>query len=184
MTATTTTVCRASASLLCVCMACGKPVPPSSEPVSHEADASSGTASAFSGRTLAERASGPVPELGTPGIPWTEKTPKQRLDFMGAVFFPDMRKRFEGHSAQRFRGFRCQTCHGPDMKERNYAMPSSAVFPLDPERPYEDALAYDPEVTRFMAEDVVPAAAKLLGTRPYDPTTGEGLGCPACHPPG
>lgn len=121
-------------------------------------------------------------EPGAPGIPWTEKTFEQRQEWMAIAFFPAMKETFEGHDDVAFKTFRCQTCHGEDMKARDFRMPTDSIYPLDEHRPIESAMEYDQAITRFMIEVVVPESARLLDTTPFDPETGEGFGCFGCHP--
>ena len=122
-------------------------------------------------------------EPGAPGVPWAEKTFKQRQEFMGITFMPAMKTSFKAHDEAAFQGFKCQTCHGDDMKERNFEMPSDSIYPLPKENTIEAAMEYDEEITKFMVEKVVPEAAALIGEEPYDPATGQGhFGCFECHP--
>jgi len=121
-------------------------------------------------------------EPGAPGVPWKDKTFDQRQEWMGVAFYPAMKKSFQAHDEVAFKSFKCQTCHGEDMKERNFAMPSDSIFPLDPKDPIKASLEYDEAITKFMMEQVVPEAAKLLDMEPYNPETGQGFGCFGCHP--
>ncbi len=121
-------------------------------------------------------------EPGAPGVPWGEKTFKQRQEFMGIVFLKEMKKSFKAHDEAQFSGFKCQTCHGDDMKERNFEMPTDSIYPLNAQTPVESAMEYDEEITKFMVEQVVPESARLLDMEPFNPETGEGFGCFGCHP--
>jgi hypothetical protein len=58
-------------------------------------------------------------------------------------------------------------------------MPSSSL----PKLPTELTPVFEkaPEVAKFMAEQVVPQMAKLLGEQPYNPETHQGFGCFDCH---
>lgn len=121
-------------------------------------------------------------EPGAPGVKWADKTFKQRQEHMGIVFFPAMKKSFKAHNEGEFAKFKCQTCHGDDMKERNFAMPTDSIYPLNEKDPITGAMDYDEEVTKFMMEQVVPEAAAMLDMEPFNPETGEGFGCFGCHP--
>lgn len=121
-------------------------------------------------------------EPGAPGVKWADKTFKQRQEYMGITFLKAMKKSFKAHDEAAFSGFKCQTCHGDDMKETNFAMPTDSLLPLDAEKPVEMAMEFDEEITKFMVEQVVPESAKLLDMEPYNPATGQGFGCFGCHP--
>lgn len=121
-------------------------------------------------------------EPGAPEVAWSDKTFKQRQEFMGIYVMPKMKETFQAHSAEAFQGFKCQTCHGDDMKEKNFAMPTDSILPLSKENTIQAAMEYDEEVTKFMVDEVVPQMATLLKTEPYNPETGQGFGCFGCHP--
>ncbi len=121
-------------------------------------------------------------EPGAPDVKWADKSFDQRKDFMGIVFNKEMKKSFKAHDEASFSGFKCQTCHGDDMKEKNWAMPTDSLLPLDAKKPVEVAMEFDEEITKFMVEQVTPQAAKLLDMEPFNPETGQGFGCFGCHP--
>lgn len=130
----------------------------------------------------AAAADGEKTEPGAPGVAWSDKSFKQRQEYMGIVFLKAMKKSFKAHDEASFSGFKCQTCHGDDMKEKNFAMPTDSLLPLDANKPVEMAMEFDEEITKFMIEQVVPESAKLLDMEPYNPETGQGFGCFGCHP--
>lgn len=121
-------------------------------------------------------------EPGAPGVKWADKTFEQRKEYMGIVFLKDMKKSFKAHDEAAFSGFKCQTCHGDDMKETNFAMPTDSLLPLDANDPVGKAMEFDEDITKFMVEQVTPESARLLDMEPYNPETGEGFGCFGCHP--
>ncbi len=155
--------------LLCVPAATGACKPKAAEPAPAEAPASS------------EEKAGPATEPGAPNVPWAEKTPKQKQEFMGIYVFPKMASLFKEHDADRFKDFKCQTCHGDDMKSVGFKMPND-LYPLPAENTIESAKEYDAEMTEFMMQKVVPTMVELLGVEPFDPSTGKGFGCFSCHP--
>ncbi|RMG94623.1 MAG: hypothetical protein D6705_15660 [Deltaproteobacteria bacterium] len=120
-------------------------------------------------------------EPGAPGVPWAEKTHQQKMEFMGIYVLPKMSALFKEHDAERFKDFKCQTCHGDDMESVDFHMPND-LYPLPTANTIEAAKEYDPEMTAFMMEKVVPTMVELLGVEPYDPATGKGFGCFSCHP--
>ena len=100
----------------------------------------------------------------------------EKMKHMKTVVAPHMAKVFQEASAEEYANFGCANCHGPGAKEGNFEMPSAALPALNKEEMDEH-----PEVTKFMAERVVPEMAKLLGEEPYNPETQKGFGCFDCH---
>jgi hypothetical protein len=122
-------------------------------------------------------------EPGAPDKKWADKDFQQRKEWMGIEVLPKMKTLFKEYDEAQFKGFGCDTCHGADGKDKNYAMPSDSIYPLDKADPVGKAMAYDEKVTKFMVERVVPDMAKLLDGEPYDPKTGKGtVGCFTSHP--
>jgi hypothetical protein len=157
---------RSSVALLPLALAlgCGGPSSEAAPPKAPDADQSAAKAS----------------EPGAPGIPWSEKTFAQRQDYMGLEVLPAMKEKFEAFGAEEFADFKCQTCHGDDMKEVKFEMPND-LYALPKENTWQAAMDYNPEITKFMGEVVVPEMAKLLDMQPFDPETGQGFGCFGCH---
>lgn len=100
----------------------------------------------------------------------------EKMNHMKTVVMPHMAKVFQEASAEEYADFSCTTCHGPGAKNGEFEMPSGTLPALNKEEMDEH-----PEVTKFMAERVVPEMAKLLGEEPYNPETQEGFGCYDCH---
>lgn len=105
-----------------------------------------------------------------------EMSAPEKMKHMKTVVAPHMAKVFQEASAEEYANFGCANCHGPGAKEGNFEMPSAALPALNKEEMDEH-----PEVTKFMAERVVPEMAKLLGEEPYNPETQKGFGCFDCH---
>ena len=108
-------------------------------------------------------------------------TREQRLDWMGLEVFPKMKAAFAKYDGEGYADFECQTCHGEEMEAVDFKMPSN-IYALSPSDPVGEATDYDPEITQFMVDVVVPEMATLLHTQPYDPETQQGFGCFGCHP--
>lgn len=119
---------------------------------------------------------------GAPDVAWADKTFQQRKEWMGIEVLPKMKATFKAYDEAQFKGFGCDTCHGADGKENNYAMPTDSIYPLDKTDPVGKAMEYDEAVTKFMLEKVEPEMAAMLGTTPYDPKTQQGFSCFGCHP--
>jgi hypothetical protein len=98
------------------------------------------------------------------------------MEFMGIEVLPAMKTMFKNYDENTYKQFKCQTCHGDDMNEVKYKMPSDAIYALNPADPVKGAMEYDEKITKFMVDEVVPKMSELLG----EPT--EGPGCMQCHP--
>lgn len=70
----------------------------------------------------------------------------------------------------------CKTCHGPDNARPQDYLPALTLVDG-----HIAEFETQPEASKFMAEQVVPAMAAAMGEPPYDPATGEGFGCAGCH---
>jgi hypothetical protein len=108
---------------------------------------------------------------------WKEgMTKDQQIAFMKKNVVPEMEPVFKGYNAKRYAEFGCKTCHGPKFKEPKDYLPKLT---------FKDgkltAFADKPEISKFMAEQVVPHMATAMGLKPYDVTTHTGFGCNGCH---
>ncbi|MCX4245965.1 hypothetical protein [Paraliomyxa miuraensis] len=122
-------------------------------------------------------------EPGAPGVKWADKTYQQRKEWMGIEVLPQMKAMFKEYDEAQFKGFGCDTCHGADGKDKNFAMPTDSIYPLPKDDPVKAAMEYDEAVTKFMVEKVTPEMARLVDEEPYDPKTKTGtFGCFSCHP--
>ncbi len=146
------------------------------------ADATPATPAAADSVAATPAEDGADTDPGAPGVKWADKSFKQRQEYMGITFLKAQKKSFKAHDEAQFSGFKCQTCHGDDMKETNFAMPTDSLFPLNAKDPVGAAMEYDEAITKFMVEQVVPESAKLLDMEPFNPETGQGFGCFGCHP--
>lgn len=104
------------------------------------------------------------------------KTKEQQMAFMKTRVDPPMRKIFQAHDGNHFKDFSCKTCHGP-----NYVEPKEFLPKLALKNGNITSFAEKPEVSKFMAEKVVPEMAAAMGEKPYDPATHQGFGCGGCH---
>jgi hypothetical protein len=103
-------------------------------------------------------------------------TKDQKAAFMKAKVVPAMAPIFQASDPKAYADFGCKTCHGPE-----YKLPVQYLPELTLKGGQLTAFAEDPEVSKFMAEEVVPNMAKLLGKPAYNPETHEGFGCMGCH---
>ena len=115
------------------------------------------------------------------GTPWKEKTRDQKLEWMGLEVLPKMKALFVEFDAERFKDFKCQTCHSDKMEVLDFKMPNESIYRLDANDPVGAAKAYDEKTTEFMLSRVTPTLAKLLDMELYNPETKQGFGCLNCH---
>jgi hypothetical protein len=108
-------------------------------------------------------------------VAWADMDRNQRMEFMGLTVLPEMKKLFQDYDAKGFAEFKCQTCHGNDMKEVDYKVPNG-LFALTKPDPIPGSMEYDAEVTKFMQDKVMPEMATMLGKQP-----GTEFGCFNCH---
>jgi hypothetical protein len=121
-------------------------------------------------------------EPGAPGVKWADKTDKQKLEHMGIVVLPNMKKEFQAYDAAQFGTFKCETCHGANGKDKGWHMPNDSIYPLDKADPIKAAKEYDEKVTKFMDEIITPKMAEMLDSPRWSPSTPNGVGCFTCHP--
>ena len=119
-------------------------------------------------------------------VPWAELDLDARRAFMADRVLPVMSKLFREHDAGRFPGVGCETCHGEDRRERDFAMPNPSLPTLYPTGSAEQEATVErhPVVATFMFQQVTPTMRDLLGLPEYDEATGEGFSCFHCHPRG
>ncbi len=118
-----------------------------------------------------------------PPRPWAELSRDERAQHMSREVTPRMSALFAAYDGERYADFDCATCHGPDARERNFAMPSPSILPLHAtgtEGQLQAVRDY-PEGVRFMYTTVLPSMQTLVGAARFDETTGEGFTCYACH---
>ncbi|MCH9685210.1 MAG: hypothetical protein K0V04_27490 [Deltaproteobacteria bacterium] len=167
------------ATLVLAAAACEKSGEPSNPPAD---GGNTETTPAADGGTEAADGGETATAPGAPDVKWADKSFQQRKEWMGIEVLPKMKGLFQEYDNAQFKGFGCDTCHGDDGKDKEYKMPSDAIYPLPKADPITAAMEYDEAVTKFMMERVVPETAALLDMEPYNPETGEGFGCFGCHP--
>ena len=119
----------------------------------------------------AEAAPAPLPEK------WSkDMTKEQQIAFMKEKIMPAMDPVFKAHDAKEYEKFGCETCHGPEYKTPTEYLPSLTLKDGN-----LTCFTEDPEVSKWMAEKVVPAMAAAMGLPAYDPATHQGFGCGGCH---
>jgi len=129
-----------------------------------------------------------VPETGgdppAPPHGWASLDHEQRQAWMMEEVLPRMSALFADYDAERYAGFGCASCHGPDARANGFAMPSPSLPALHPTgTPEQRQMAREyPEGVRFMFNRVLPTMQALVGAPDYDEASGEGFSCFSCHP--
>jgi hypothetical protein len=113
-----------------------------------------------------------------PDAPWVSMSRGDKEMYMIGKVMPIMNELFARQFGSRAANFGCETCHGRNMREVSFAMPSQAAMPV----PRQGSPAYArmerqfPDSVRFMREVVTPTMGTLLGI--------DGYTCNHCHPGG
>jgi hypothetical protein len=162
--------------VLLVAAACGGSTPKPAEP-------SAGSA-AEPAATSGSAAEPSEQVVGPPAVAWKDMTKQQRGKYMGKVVMPKMKPLFQAFDPKGFADFNCATCHGAGAKDHSFKMPNPDIFVL-PATPAEyQALAKDkPDWMKFMASQVKPEMAKLLGVPEWEPDHPDpnAFACFQCH---
>lgn len=137
---------------------------------------------------IAEPAPAPEPEgpvVGPPEVAWKDLTVEQKKAFMKAKVVPTMQPLFAGFEPEEFgQKFDCTSCHGARALEGKFEMPNPDLPKLPSTKEGFAKLAADePKALEFMATQVKPTMAKLLGLPEFNPAEPDkgGFGCHACH---
>jgi hypothetical protein len=107
-----------------------------------------------------------------PDVPFDDLDHEQRAEFMKQRVLPAMTPVFAGHLKT---ALTCETCHGKSV-DGGYRMPNPALPKLG-----DDLSHYKRADVEWMARDVKPTMAKVLGRIEASSTKAEGFGCSACH---
>lgn len=106
-----------------------------------------------------------------PDVPFDKLDLDQRAELMKQKVIPAMAPLFATHGKQ----VMCETCHGQPVNG-HYRMPNPKLPKLG-----DDLSAWKPEDVQWMANEIVPTMAKLLGRPELSPATPAGFGCSGCH---
>ena len=159
--------------------------PPAPPPPASEAPAASAppAASAAPTESAAPAASAAPAPSGPPGPgDWDKWSHDQKMQYMKTAVLPKMGPLFHDFDAKRFADPKCVLCHGSGAKDGSFKMPNPELPKLDLTPGGMKAMhAKFAPIVEFMAKQVVPTMAGLLGEQPYDPKTQQGFGCLECH---
>lgn len=136
--------------------------------------------------TASAEPAAPALQAAPPEKPWAELSFEERKAHMRDAVVPVMTPLFLAHDEDRYANFGCRTCHGPDARAQNYAMPSPSLRTLFPSGSREqiETVEQHRAMAVFMFQRVTPTMRTLLGAPTYDADTGAGFTCFYCHPRG
>ena len=122
---------------------------------------------------VVESHEGASEQLGVtgPDKPWAEMTEEEKKWYMIGKVLPIMKEQFAEQNSERWSPaeYECETCHGSNMQEANYAMPPQSSFqvPEPGSQGWQNMERIFPEVVQFMKETVTPTMGTLLGIEDY-----------------
>jgi hypothetical protein len=128
----------------------------------------------------------PPAEGAAPAAPagkkaWDDMSKDEKKDVMKKVVVPKMTALFKEFDAKKYGQVKCVLCHGEEAKKGKFGMPNPDLPKLDFANHLAKEREEKPKMVEFMAKKVVPEMATILGEQPFDPKTGKGFGCKACH---
>ncbi|HEY3819704.1 MAG TPA: hypothetical protein VGL81_21195 [Polyangiaceae bacterium] len=170
--------------------ACGgnepAPMTPPPPPTAAPAETAPPVATTPPAATTPPVASTPPVEPAPPSQPgpgdWAKWSHEQKLAWMKAGVMPKMGQVFHDYDSAKYADVKCGLCHGAGAKDGSFKMPNPELPKLPATMAgFKPWLAKHPKMGEFMMKQVTPAMASLLGEPPFDPKTGQGFGCHACH---
>jgi hypothetical protein len=112
-----------------------------------------------------------------PDAKFEDLDPDQKAEFMKQKVVPAMEPIFKNHDAKRYAEFGCATCHGKQVKDGHFDMPSTDLPKLE----FKAMSKWDKADLDWMRNEVKPAMAKLLSRTEYSEANPTGFGCGNCH---
>ena len=175
------------AATLPLAISCGGAAPEAVTPAAPAPTAPAETATSPTPAATTPPPTTPAPATTAPTagatVAWKDMNHDQRVDFMKTTVLPKMKAEFAAYDGKKFGNITCGTCHGDGAKEGTFKMPNPKIKPrIGNDMPSFEKLMKDrPDAVKFMSTKVVPDMAQMLGQEPFDPKTGKGFGCHACH---
>jgi hypothetical protein len=172
--------------------ACGgaepEPTQPANPPASAsaavpvEAPASASAAPAPSAAPAASASASGGPPAAPKEGEWDTWSHDQKMAYMKTAVMPKMGGLFHDFDGKRYAETKCSLCHGSGAKDGSFKMPNPELPKLDVSPAGMKAVhEKKAAVVEFMAKQVVPNMAQLLGEPPFDLQTHKGFGCMGCH---
>jgi len=113
---------------------------------------------------------------------WDKWSHEQKMAWMKEGVMPKMGPLFHDYDAKTYDDPKCGLCHGAGAKDGTFTMPNPDLPKLPPtEAGFKVLAAKHPKVFGFMAKQVEPQMAALLGEPAYDMKTKQGFNCFGCH---
>jgi hypothetical protein len=165
----------------------GEAPPPATPPAPSAAPTESApAASAAPPASAAPVATASAAPAGPPAPPaageWDKWSKDQKLEYMKTAVMPKMGGLFHDYDAKRYDEPKCALCHGAGVKDGSFKMPNPDLPKLDvTPAGFKTLMTKHAAVFEFMAKQVEPTMASLLGEEPFDPKTMKGFGCLGCH---
>lgn len=175
----TTVILGLGASLWAACGG-GEPSaepPPAGEPTAGQEQGAAGAGGEAAAGTEGKPSAIETLGLTGPETSWEQMSKDEKEFYMIGKVLPIMKEIFQRHEGETFSGeVGCETCHGEDMREQQFVMPTPSLpaVPSVGTSEYSQMRRDDEAIVAFMEQEVSPAMAKLLGKDAY--------GCDGCHP--
>jgi hypothetical protein len=192
-----TLLCLAALAAPVVVAACGggqaepaTPANPSasaSEAAASASAAPNASASAEPAASAAPSAAASAAPTAPPGPPgpgdWDKWSHEQKMAYMKSDVMPKAGQLFHDFDPKRYAEPKCALCHGAALvADGSFKMPNPELPKLDVTPAGINKLkTAHAKVFEFMAKQVEPGMAKLIGEEPFDPKTKQGFGCLGCH---
>jgi hypothetical protein len=113
---------------------------------------------------------------------WPSWSHEKKLAYMKEKVMPAEREIFARFMPLRFASMTCETCHGAGARDGSYKMPNPDLPRITGGKGgFTEMIAKEPEVIRFMQQDVGPETGKLLGYPVFDMEKHVGFSCYQCH---
>lgn len=125
----------------------------------------------------APQTDGAAPVADDGSRPFHELDKDGKMQRMTKIVTPQMGEIFKAWKPDKYAKFGCDTCHVNHVHHPKDGLPKLVLSGGG----YEKLVAEQPEMMKFMGEQVAPAMAKAMGEPPFDPATGQGFGCGGCH---
>jgi len=169
-----------SCAILLLALACGDKDTPADSGADADTDtvADSDTDSDADGDSVPDPDTDTDVEIDCSTDAWADQTGEDRNAWMTACVLPPMTTLFQSHDADAFADFGCGTCH-PAMGEGDFSQPSQVPANFEEMDSWPDG--YFAGDGSGLMEQVTVDMANILGEDLFDPETGEGFACFACH---